>query len=63
MLNAIVAFRDQQMCTIERLDEVFLGIRGQSVVADQECSPALLPSMADLADTLSRVQQRLLNAP
>ena len=50
-LDTIVVPRDQQLRIINFLDEVCLGIRGQSVGAEEEYSPIVLTNMAHLVAT------------
>ena len=37
VLDAIVALRDQQVRIMERLDDLSLGIRGQTLGGDKDC--------------------------
>ena len=46
-MDAIVALRDQQLQIVERLDELSLGIRGQTLHEDKDCPPVASPATAN----------------
>ena len=47
ILDAIVTLRDQQLCIIERLDKLSLGIRGQTTAKDMDHPLVASPAVAD----------------
>ena len=62
-MDAIVALRDQQLRIIERLDNLSLGIRGQTSGKDKDCPLVASPAATDLMASSTDAPQTSFDAP
>ena len=58
-----MALRDQQLCIMERLDELTSGVLGQTSGKDRECPPVVSSAAVDHSALSLDVTQTSFNVP